>query len=86
MLSSGFRTRAERLLRDEIRPHTRGNLVQQRKYTDRLLETLRKYHNRAIETAQVIEALIDMARDFQTALKRHEELHLNRDEVAFYDA
>jgi type I restriction enzyme R subunit len=76
----------ERLLRDEIRSHTRGNLVQQKKYTDRLLETLRKYHNRAIETAQVIEALIEMAKDFQTALKRHEELHLSHDEVAFYDA
>ena len=76
----------ERLLRDEIRSHTRGNLVQQKKYTDRLLETLRKYHNRAIETAQVIEALIDMARDFQAALKRNEELHLTPDEVAFYDA
>jgi len=76
----------ERLLRDEIRSHTRGNLVQQKKYTDRLLETLRKYHNRAIETAQVIEALIDMAKDFQAALKRHEALHLNQDEVAFYDA
>jgi len=76
----------ERLLRDEIRSHTRGNLVQQKKYTDRLLETLRKYHNRAIETAQVIEALIAMAKDFQAALKRNEDLHLSADEVAFYDA
>jgi type I restriction enzyme R subunit len=76
----------ERLLRDEIHSHTRGNLVQQRKYTDRLLETLRKYHNRAIETAQVIEALIEMAKDFQTALQRNEELGLSSDEVAFYDA
>ena len=73
-------------MRDEIRSHTRGNLVQQKKYTDRLLEALRKYHNRAIETAQVIEALIAMARDFQAALKRNEELNLSRDEVAFYDA
>jgi type I restriction enzyme, R subunit len=46
----------ERLLRDEIRSHTRGNLVQQKNYTDRLLETPSKYHNRAIEAAQVIEA------------------------------
>jgi|GEM_PF-969988 len=76
----------ERLLRDEIRSHTRSNLVQQKKYTDRLLETLRKYHNRAIETAQVIEELIAMAKDFQEALKRHKALHLNPDEVAFYDA
>lgn len=76
----------ERLLRDEIRSHTRGNVVQQKKYTDRLLKTLRKYHNRAIETAQVIEALIEMAKDFQAGLKRHEGLHLSADEVAFYDA
>ncbi len=76
----------ERLLRDEIRSHIRNNLVQERKYTDRLLETLRKYHNRAIETAQVIEELIAMAKDFQQALKRHEALHLSTDEVAFYDA
>jgi type I restriction enzyme R subunit len=76
----------ERLLRDEIRAHTRNNLVQEKKYTDRLLEALRKYHNRAIETAQVIEELIAMAKDFQDALKRNESLHLSHDEIAFYDA
>lgn len=76
----------EKLLRDEISSHTRNNVVQEKKYSDRLLETLRKYRNRAIETAQVIEELIQMAKEFQEALKRHEELGLNPDEVAFYDA
>ena len=76
----------ERLLRDEIRAHVRGNLVQEKKYTDRLLEALRKYHNRAIETAEVIEELIAMAKDFQESLARHEKLNLNPDELAFYDA
>ncbi len=76
----------EKLLRDEIRTHTRNNVVQEKKYGDRLLETLRKYRNRAIETAQVIEELIQMAKDFQDAMKRHEELGLNEDELAFYDA
>ena len=76
----------ERLLRDEIRSHTRSNLVQEKKYSDRLLETLRKYNNRAIETAQVIQELIAMAKDFQDALKRNEDLHLSSDEIAFYDA
>lgn len=76
----------EKLLRDEIRSHTRNNVVQEKKYGDRLLETLRKYNNRAIETAQVIEELIAMAKEFQEALKRHEALGLNEDEVAFYDA
>lgn len=76
----------EKLLRDEIRAHTRTNVVQEKKYSDRLLESLRKYRNRAIETAQVIEELIAMAKEFQEALKRHKELGLNPDELAFYDA
>ena len=53
---------------------------------DRLIETLRRYHNRSIETAQVIEEMIEMAKDFQERLKRDEELGLNPDELAFYDA
>lgn len=76
----------EKLLRDEIRSNSRTNLVQEKKYSERLLETLRRYHNRAIETAQVIEELIALAKDFQAALARNEELGLSPDEVAFYDA
>jgi type I restriction enzyme R subunit len=76
----------ERLLKDEIRSSSRTNLVQEKKYSDRLLATLAKYHNRAIETAQVIEELIAMAKDFQEALQRNEDLGLNADEIAFYDA
>ena len=75
-----------RLLKDEIRANSRTNLVQEKKYSERLLATLAKYHNRAIETAQVIEELITMAQDFQAALKRNKDLGLNRDEIAFYDA
>jgi type I restriction enzyme R subunit len=76
----------ERLLKDKIRSQARTNVVQERKYSDRLLETLRKYHNRAIETAQVIEELIAMAKDIQQAVTREEDLGLSSDEIAFYDA
>lgn len=76
----------EKLLRDAIKARTRNNVVQEMKYGERLLETLRKYHNRAIETAQVIEELIQMAKDFQEAMKRDEELGLSSNEIAFYDA
>lgn len=76
----------ERLLRDEIKTHSKGNIVLEKKFGNRLLETLRKYHNRAIETAQVIEELIQMAKDFQDAMKREEELGLGQDEIRFYDA
>ena len=76
----------EKLLKDEIRGRMSRNVVQEKAYTDRLLEALRKYHNRSIETAQVIEEMIGMAKDFQERLKRDEELGLNLDELAFYDA
>lgn len=76
----------EKLLRDEIRTHTRSNVVQEKKYSDRLLETLRKYRNRAIETAQVIEELIAMAKEFQGTMEREAALGLGKDEIAFYDA
>lgn len=76
----------EKLLRDTIKARTRNNLVLEQKFSERLLATLNRYHARAIETAQVIEELIQMAKDFQQALKRDEELGLNPDEVAFYDA
>lgn len=76
----------EKLLRDEIRANTKTNVVREKKYADRLLATLRKYHNRAIETAQVIEELIKMAKDFQKEIEHEKELGLNPDELAFYDA
>lgn len=76
----------EKLLKDNIKSKTSNNVVQEKKYSDRLQETLRKYNNRAIETAQVIEELIQMAKEFQEALKRNDELGLQPDEVAFYDA
>ncbi|MCS6245238.1 MAG: type I restriction endonuclease subunit R [Opitutus sp.] len=76
----------EKLLRDEIKAHTRTNVVLQKKFGDRLMEALRKYHNRAIETAQVIEELLKMAGDFKEALGRNDELGLGSDEIAFYDA
>ncbi|RUO29229.1 DEAD/DEAH box helicase [Aliidiomarina sedimenti] len=76
----------EKLLKDDIKAKTRNNVVQEKKYADRLHETLRKYNNRAIETAQVIEELIQMAKDFQEEMLREAELGLNPDEIAFYDA
>ena len=76
----------EKLLNDTIKAKTRNNVVQEKKYSDRLQETLRRYNNRGIETAQVIEELIAMAKQFQADLAREAALGLNPDEVAFYDA
>jgi len=76
----------ERLLEGEIKSRFAGNLVQSRKFSELLGDVVRRYQNRAIETAQVIEELIEMARKFRAAANRGEELGLNEDEVRFYDA
>ena len=76
----------EKLLKDDIKAKTKNNVVQEKKFSDRLQATLSQYHNRAIETAKVIEELIEMAKDFAAASKHGEELGLNFDELAFYDA
>ncbi|MCH7312025.1 type I restriction endonuclease subunit R [Acinetobacter sp. ANC 4805] len=76
----------EKLLNDSIKAKTRNNVVQEKRFSDRLQETLRKYNNRAIETSQVIEELIQMAKEFQAEMQREASLGLNPDEIAFYDA
>ena len=76
----------ERLLKDDIKAKTKNNVVQEKKFSDRLQATLGKYHNRAIETSKVIEELIQMAKDFAEATKHGQDLGLNFDELAFYDA
>lgn len=76
----------ERLLRDEIKSKSKRNVVLEKKFSDRLQAALGRYHNRAIETAKVIEELIEMAKDFAKATKHGEDLGLNFDELAFYDA
>jgi len=76
----------ERLLKGEIKSHFKTNVVQSAKFSELLQQSLTRYRNRAIETAQVIEELIEMAKKFQAAAQRGESLGLNHDEMAFYDA
>ena len=62
------------------------NVVQARSFAEMLEQTLRRYQNRAIETAQVIEELIQLVKDIREAGARGERLGLSEDELAFYDA
>jgi type I restriction enzyme R subunit len=76
----------QKLLRGEIRLRSRRNVVQARSFAELLEQAIRKYQNRAIETAQVIEELIQLAKDMRAAEARGETLGLTPDELAFYDA
>jgi type I restriction enzyme R subunit len=76
----------KKLLNDEITATKRTSVVQSRKFSDKLQESIMRYHNRALETAQVIEALIALAQEMREASSRGEKLGMLNDEVAFYDA
>jgi type I restriction enzyme R subunit len=76
----------KKLLNDEIKVRSRKNLVQSKSFADMLEKSIRRYQNKSIETARVIEELIKLAKDMREANKRGEKLNLTEDELAFYDA
>lgn len=75
-----------KLLNNEIKIRSRKFLIQSRSFAEMLEESIRKYQNRAIETAAVIEELIALAKQMREAVNRGAQLGLSEDEVAFYDA
>ena len=75
-----------KLLKGELHTRRRKNVVQARSFAEMLAQTIRRYQSRAIEAAQVIEELIQLAKDMREANARGEALGLSEDELAFYDA
>ncbi len=75
-----------KLLKGELATRRRKNVVQARSFAELLEQTIRRYQSRAVEAAQVIEELIDLARELRAASARGEALGLSDDELAFYDA
>jgi type I restriction enzyme R subunit len=75
-----------KLLNNEIKLRSRKFLIQSKSFAELLENSIRKYQNRAIETAAVIEELIGLAKQMREANKRGDNLGLTEDETAFYDA
>ena len=76
----------QKLLNDQIKVIQKKFLIQARSFAELLQTSINKYQNRAIETVQIIDELIQLAKDIKQAQHRGEELGLNEDELAFYDA
>lgn len=75
-----------KLLNDETRAWSKRNLIQGRKFSEMLEQTIRKYQNRSIDAAEVISSLIDLAKNMKAARDRGAMLGLTHEEEAFYDA
>lgn len=75
-----------KLLNDDIRSRTRTNVVESRAFTERLEDAIARYHANAITTAEVLQELIQLAKDLRAARERGEANGMTPEEVAFYDA
>ncbi len=76
----------KKMLTDDIILRSSRNVVQSRKFSEMLDRSIKKYQNRSIETAQIIEELISLAKDMKKSNERGEKMNLTEDELAFYDA
>ncbi len=76
----------KKLLNDEIKIRSRTNLVEGRSFSEMLEKTIKRYQNKSIETAQVIEELIELAKEMREARCKGDKLNLSEEELAFYDA
>ena len=76
----------KKLLNDQIRLYSRKNLVQGKSFMEMLDRTIKKYTNRSVETAQVIEELVELAKKVRDEQSRGKQLDMSEDELAFYDA
>ena len=75
-----------KLLENEVKGWSRRNVVQTRAFSEMLKSTIAKYHSRAIATQEIIEELIQLAKEIQAANQRGPDMGLNDDEICFYDA
>lgn len=75
-----------KLLNDEIRSRSRTNVVETKRFSERLEQAIARYHTNAISTVEVLQELIALAREVRSARRRGEEEGLSPDEIAFYDA
>lgn len=76
----------EKLVADEIQSRQRKNLAKAKSFKELLEKTLQKYHNRLIDAAAVIKAMLEIRKDMDADDQRAADLGLEPEELAFYDA
>lgn len=75
-----------KLLNDEIRSRSKTNVVETKRFSERLEAAIARYHTNAVSTVEVLQELIDLAKEVRAARTRGEDEGLSQDEIAFYDA
>lgn len=76
----------KKLINGEIRSRGKTNLVESKKFSNRLKEAMARYHANAISAVEMIQELISIAKGIKSSRMRGEEQGLSQEEIAFYDA
>jgi type I restriction enzyme, R subunit len=76
----------KKLLNDEVKTRQSTNLVIRRKLLEMLETAIRRYQNNLLTTSEIIQELIRIAKEVNAADRRGEQLGLEKNEIAFYDA
>ena len=76
----------KKLLADKIRSRSKTHAVESRKYSERLTAAIARYHTNAVSTVEVLQTLIELAKEIREKLARGEEEGLTDEEIAFYEA
>lgn len=76
----------QKLLNDSIRSRSKANIVQTKAFSERLEAAIARYHSNALTTAEILQELIELAKEIRAARQRGEEQGLSEEEIAFYDA
>ena len=76
----------EKLLNDEIRGRMRANRMQAKIFSEEVRAVLQRYELKQLTSAEVVERLVEIAKQLRNARHRHEQLGLSEEEAAFYDA
>lgn len=76
----------KKILNDEIKSRAKKNLIQSRKLSEMLEKAVKKYQNNLLTAAEIIEELINIAKEARKSDEKSKELGLSENEIAFYDA
>lgn len=76
----------KKLLNDEIKSRAKKNLVQSKTLKEMMENSIRKYHNKILTAAEVIEELINLSKGIVEMDKEPEKMGLTDFEYAFYTA
>ena len=75
-----------KLLDGEIKSKQKQNIVEAKAFSERLAAAVARYHANAITSLEMIQELIDLAKEIQASSSRGDDLGMNQEEMAFYDA